>query len=255
MNLVNRTRSSSPASLAVAIRFGGIRLVALLLMAAGCLSSPDPLAAQGPPPPAPPAESRPSNPPGPSLGPATKAPTNESEEARQKAAVPAPMVTAAPVDPNKYEIGPEDILFIRVWRENDFTGAVQVRPDGMISLPLIGSVKAAGLTPEKLQDELTKSLTEYINKPEVMVQVQSVQSKKYYITGEVARTGSFPLIVPTTVLEALTNAGGFRDFARTNKIVIMRGTDRIKFNYKEVIKGKKLEQNILVQNGDYIHVP
>jgi polysaccharide biosynthesis/export protein len=252
MNLVNRTRSSSPALLRVAIRVGDILLGALLLMAATFLFSPEPLAAQGPPPPA---ESRPASPAAPGVGPATKAPTRESEEARQKAAVPAPMVTAAPIDPNSYEIGPEDILFIRVWRENDFTGAVQVRPDGMITLPLIGSVKAAGLTPEKLEDQLTTSLTEYINKPEVMVQVQSVQSKKYYITGEVNRTGSYPLIVPTTILEALTNAGGFREFARTNKIVVMRGTERIKFNYKEVIKGKKLEQNILVQNGDYIHVP
>jgi polysaccharide export outer membrane protein len=111
------------------------------------------------------------------------------------------------------------------------------------------------MTPNALGENLTKELSKYINKPDVTVSVQSVQSKKYYITGEVGRTGSFPLVVPTTILEALTNAGGFREYAKKNKIYILRGKERIKFNYNDVIKGKNLEQNILVENGDYIHVP
>jgi polysaccharide export outer membrane protein len=88
-----------------------------------------------------------------------------------------------------------------------------------------------------------------------MVSLQSVQSKKYYITGEVNRSGIFPLVVPVTVLEALTNAGGFREFAKKNKITILRGSERIKFNYNEVIKGKNPQQNIPVKDGDYIIVP
>ncbi|HYZ83764.1 MAG TPA: polysaccharide biosynthesis/export family protein [Bryobacteraceae bacterium] len=215
------------------------------------------LLAQAPVPPPVAPERKESAPPpsGGGLGPATRSPKAETDEAQQKAAALPAMVTAAPVDPKTYEIGPEDVLLIRVWREPEFSGPVQVRPDGKFTLPLVGDIPAAGLTPNKLAEDITKALTEFINKPEVTVSLQSVQSKKYYITGEVNRTGSFPLIVPTTVLEALTNAGGFREFARSNKIVIMRGLQRIKFNYKEVIKGKNLEQNILVQNGDYIHVP
>ncbi len=195
--------------------------------------------------------------PKPELGPGTKPTIMESETARQSTAATTTggQVTAAPVDPRVYLIGPEDILFISVWREPDFTRAVQVRPDGKFTLPLVGDVMAAGLTPNQLGDVLTKELSKLINKPEVSVSLQSVQSKKYYITGEVARTGSFPLVVPTTILEALTNAGGFHEYAKKNKIYILRGSKRIRFNYNEVIKGKKLDQNILVENGDYIHVP
>lgn len=221
-----------------------------LLGTAGCLI----VLAQAPVP-VPTTPERREGPAKPEVGPATRPTKAEMDEAQQKASVPPAMVTAAPVDPKTYEIGPEDILFIKVWRENDFTGAVQVRPDGKFTLPLVGELQAAGLTPEKLAAEIAKALENYINKPEVSVSIQSVQSKKYYITGEVNRNGSFPLIVPTTVLEALTNAGGFKEYANTKKIIVMRGLQRFKFNYKDVIKGKNLEQNILIQNGDYIHVP
>jgi Periplasmic protein involved in polysaccharide export len=162
---------------------------------------------------------------------------------------------AAPVDPKSYKIGPEDILMIRVWRENELSGPVAVRPDGLITLPLIGDVQAGGLTPEELKDALTQKLSTLINEPRVMVSVQAVRSKKYYITGEVMRSGAYPLVSPITVLEALSNAGGFREFANLKKIVIIRGNERLKFNYKEVIAGKNLEQNIQIQNGDHIVVP
>ena len=163
--------------------------------------------------------------------------------------------TAAPVDPNAYKIGPLDILLIRVWREQELTGQVQVRPDGKITLNLIGEVNAAGLTPKELTDKITEAYGEIINKPEVMVQVQSVQSRRYHITGEVNRPGTYPLVVPVRVLEALTNAGGFRDFADTKKIRILRNGKTIKFNYNDVSKGKNMEQNIEIQNGDFIVVP
>ena len=193
----------------------------------------------------------------PDLAPGTKPTILETDAARQAAAkaTVGGSITAAPVDPRSYIIGPEDILAISVWREPDFTRAVQVRPDGKFTMPLIGDITAAGLTPNALAEVMVKELSKFINKPEVSVSLQSVQSKKYYITGEVNRTGSFPLVVPTTILEALTNAGGFHEYAKKNKIYILRGSERIRFNYNEVIKGKKLEQNILVQNGDYIHVP
>ncbi|MGB9605972.1 MAG: polysaccharide biosynthesis/export family protein [Bryobacteraceae bacterium] len=170
---------------------------------------------------------------------------------------PEPLAEAPPaaVDPRTYVIGPEDILLIRVWREPEHSGLVTVRPDGKITLPLIGDIQAAGLTPDKLDAEITAALSKYINNPDVIVSVQAVRSKRYYVTGEVNRPGAYPLVTPVTVLEALTLAGGFRDFANKKNITILRGNQRFKFNYNEVIKGKKLSQNIVLQNGDYIIVP
>ena len=162
---------------------------------------------------------------------------------------------SVPVDPATYVIGPDDILLVRVWREAELSGQFAVRPDGKISLPLVNEVQAAGQTPPQLAASITEGLEKYMTHPEVSVAVQQVNSKKYFINGEVQKPGAYPLVVPTTVLEALTHAGGFRDFANTKKIVILRGTDRLKFNYKDVTKGKALEQNILLQNGDEIIVP
>lgn len=161
----------------------------------------------------------------------------------------------AGVDPKTFQIGAEDILGIQVWREADFSRQVIVRPDGKITMPLIGDIQAAGLTPDQLAASLTESLTKFLNTPQVIVSVLGVNSKKYYITGEVNRPGSFPLAVPTHVLEALSQAGGFREFANSKKIIILRKGQRIKFNYKEVIKGKSMDQDILLENGDYIIVP
>jgi len=160
----------------------------------------------------------------------------------------------APVDPNKYLIGPEDVLFVKVWRENDFTLPVAVRPDGKITMPLVGEVQAAGQTPLQLTKTITELLTKFVNNPEVTVFVTDVRSKKYYIIGEVNRAGSFPLVTPTTVLEALVNAGGFREFANTKKIKILRGSKVFNFNYNEVTNAKHLEQNIYLENGDKIIV-
>jgi polysaccharide biosynthesis/export protein len=162
---------------------------------------------------------------------------------------------AAPVDPRTFLVGPEDILLIRVWREPELTGAHAVRPDGRITLPLIGDVMAGGLTPAKLKDTLTQSLSEYIKSPQVSVFVQQVNSKKYYMTGEVNRTGAFPLITPITVFEAISNAGGLKEYANGKKIVVWRSGKRYDFNYKEVVKGKRLEQNIQIEPGDHIIVP
>jgi polysaccharide biosynthesis/export protein len=166
-----------------------------------------------------------------------------------------PASGAAAVDPNTYVIGVQDVLNIRVWREMDFTGNYIVRPDGKITLPLIGDVQSAGLTPSRLSEQLKTGLADYINHPDVTVTLQQVNSKKYFITGEVARTGEFSLVVPTRVFDALSNSGGFREFANKKKIIIIRGTERIKFNYQDILKGKNLEQNIFLENGDTVVVP
>ncbi len=156
--------------------------------------------------------------------------------------------------PNSYVIGPEDIIFISVYREEGISHQYGVRPDGKITVPLIKDVQAAGLTPEQLGANITKSLTEFINKPDVVVSVLQVNSKKYFITGEVSRPGQYPLVTPVTVFEAINGAGGFRDFANRKNIIVMRGSQRIKFNYEDILKGKHLETNIPVQNNDTIAI-
>jgi polysaccharide export outer membrane protein len=161
----------------------------------------------------------------------------------------------APVDPRSYQLGAEDVIVVRVWREPELSGAMTVRPDGQITMPLIGDVKATGLTPLQLGAQIADKLSKFINGPEVSVSVQAVRSKRYSVTGEVLRPGVYPLVVPTTVLDALTAAGGFREFANTKNVTVMRGSKRFKFNYKDVIKGKNMSQNILLENGDYIVVP
>jgi len=161
----------------------------------------------------------------------------------------------APVDPRTYKIGPEDILLVRVWREPELSGPLAVRPDGRITLPLIGEVEAAGVTPEQLTANIGKALSKFINRPEVLVSVQAVHSKKFLVSGEVYRPGAYPLVTPVTVMEAIVQAGGLREFANKKKIVVIRGAQRLNFNYNDVIKGKNLAQNVQVEHGDHIVVP
>lgn len=188
--------------------------------------------------------------------PAAQAVPDQAEKAAMEPAADAkPAGAAAPVDPKAYIIGAEDVISIRVWHEPENSGQFVVRPDGKVSVPLIGEVQAAGLTPEKLSLSIAAGLQRIMVHPEVTVGVERVNSKKYYIQGEVNKPGSYPLVIDTTVLEALVNAGGFRDFANTKKIIILRGGERLKFNYHEVTHGKKMEQNILVKPGDQIIVP
>lgn len=162
--------------------------------------------------------------------------------------------TGAPIDPKTYVIGPEDVLYIAVFHEMELSGAVAVRPDGKITKPLIGDMQAGGLTPERLSAQLKQAFSTYINNPDVTVTVVQVNSKRYTVAGEVMRAGPYPLVLPTKVFDALSTVG-FRDFANTKKIKIIRGKERIKFNYNEVLKGKHLEQNIFLEPGDTIYVP
>ena len=164
-----------------------------------------------------------------------------------------------------YIIGPEDQLMIKVWQEGNLSGPVTVGPDGMISLQLIDEVKADGLTPEQLKGVLTNRLKAFIVNPDVNVQVLRVVSRRFLLQGEVNRPGAYPLTGPTTFMEALVFGGGFREFANNKKIYLLRTqintttkkpeTKRFNFNYREVSHGKRMEQNILINNGDQIFVP
>jgi polysaccharide biosynthesis/export protein len=182
-------------------------------------------------------------------------PAKEQSAPATKAPADAAHAVGAPLNAKTYIIGAEDVLLIKVWNEPQLTATYNVRPDGKISLPLAGEIVAAGLTPEKLGSDITEALSKSINHPDVSVSVNTVNSKKYFIMGEVQKTGVFPLLIPTTVLEALVNAGGFRDFAKKSNIIIIRGSQRFKFNYNSVFKGKNREQNILLEPGDQIVVP
>ena len=104
-------------------------------------------------------------------------------------------------------------------------------------------------------EQLEQALSEYINKPDVTVTIQQVNSKKFFLTGEVYRPGEYPLVTPTRIFDALSNAGGFRDFANKKKIILIRGAERYRFNYQDVLKGKNLGQNIFLENGDTVVVP
>lgn len=163
--------------------------------------------------------------------------------------------TGAAVDPKSYIIGPPDILYVKVFRDKDFTGSYEVRPDGKITLPLIGDMQAEGLTPERLGAQIKQALSDLIINPDVNVMILQVNSKKYTVAGEVNRPGAYPLVAKVTVFDALNIAGGFRDFANEKNITIIRGTKRLKFNYKDFIKGKKVGDNVLLENGDTVLVP
>jgi len=166
-----------------------------------------------------------------------------------------PVTDSVGVDPNRYQVGSGDVIGVRVWREPELTMRQTVRPDGKMSMPLLGDVVVNGFTPNEIRDKLTAGLKEFIVNPNVMVEVIMVRSKKFTITGEIGRPGSYPLTGPTTVMDAITNAGGFRDFANRKKIVVIRGEERFKFNYNDVIKGKNRDQNIELVDGDLIVVP
>jgi polysaccharide export outer membrane protein len=165
---------------------------------------------------------------------------------------------AATTDPT-YVIGEEDVLNISVWKEPDVTRTVPVRPDGKISLPLLNDVQAAGLTPGQLGMLITERLKKFIAEPQVTVIVTQINSRRIYILGEVARPGAYPLLPNMTVLQALSSAGGFTQFASSKGIYVLRSENgkqqKYPFNYKDVIKGQRAEQNIILKPGDTIVVP
>jgi polysaccharide export outer membrane protein len=173
---------------------------------------------------------------------------------KTESAMPAtPMPLGAGGKP--YEIGRLDVLEVRVWNDPKLTAVYDVRPDGMLSMPLIGEFPVDGLTVPQLTAIVKEKLTAFIGDPEVNIQVVRFNSKHFTIIGGCAKQGETPLIGDVTVLDALANCGGFREFANTKKIKVYRGKQEFKFNYKEVLQNKHMEQNILLQPGDRIVIP
>jgi len=163
------------------------------------------------------------------------------------------------VKPDEYSVGESDVLRVNVWKETEVSQTVVVRTDGSISMPLINDVKVAGLTPLAIQQVIAEKLKAFLTNPQVTVTVMEIHSKHAFITGEVARPGGYPLNTETTVLQLIAQAGGFTPFAKKGEIVVLRSEngkqERLKFKYKEVISGKKTDQNISLRPGDTVVVP
>lgn len=187
-------------------------------------------------------------------------PAAPAAQTNARGATPPPVAAAPGVNlPPEYTIGADDVLSIVFWRDKELTADVTVRPDGKISLPLLNDVQASGLTPAQLKDRIVEESKKYVEDPNVTVVVKQINSRKVFITGEVRKPGPYPLTAPTTVLQMLSIAGGLGDFAKSEKIMVVRSENGkavpYKFNYKEVIEGKKLAQNIELKPGDTIIIP
>jgi len=173
---------------------------------------------------------------------------------------PASVMTHPPtvVIPGNYTIGPDDILSVVFWRDKEMSADVVVRPDGRVTLPLVNDVVAAGLTPEQLRDRIRDEAAKYVEEPTVTVVVKQINSRKVYVSGMVARPGAYPLSGTITVLQLLSLAG-VSEFADDKKILIMRVESgkalALKFNLRDLKKGKNLQQNIELKPGDTIVVP
>jgi polysaccharide export outer membrane protein len=158
-----------------------------------------------------------------------------------------------------YLIGPEDVLGILFWRDKELSGDVTVRPDGIITILLVGEVQAVGKTPPLLAAEIQQAAERYLTEPNVTVIVRQINSRRIYITGEVNRPGAYLLAGPLTVMQVIALAGGVREFAVLDSITILREergkTRALKFNYEDVARGRRLEQNFELQPGDTIIIP
>ncbi|MGA2718346.1 MAG: polysaccharide biosynthesis/export family protein [Candidatus Acidiferrales bacterium] len=168
----------------------------------------------------------------------------------------AASAAAKSADPN-YVIGPQDVLDISVWKEEQLTKTVPVRPDGKISMPLLNDVQAAGLTPTQLAGQITESLKKFVTDPQVTIIVREINSQRIYMLGEVVRAGAYPLLPNMTVLQALSSGGGFTQFANVKKIYVLRVENgkqqKFPFNYKHALESP--DENIMLKAGDTIVVP
>ena len=162
---------------------------------------------------------------------------------------------------NDYIIGPEDVIEVSVWKSPDLSTTIMVRPDGMISLPLIGDIQASSHTAKELKEEIAQKLTEYKQDPIVSIIVKEANSQAIYVTGEVARPGKYPLRSETTIVQAITLAGGFTQWADKDQIVIIRKSpmnpegNRFTLKYSDIVSGKNMKANILLKAGDSVIVP
>ena len=180
--------------------------------------------------------------------------TSSAQNPGPTSAPPAPMSQV----PSTYVIGADDVLLVSVWKEQELTNTLPVRPDGKISLPLLNDVQAAGLTPTQLADSITEKLKKYITDPHVTVVVTQMNSQRIYVMGEVQHTGAMNLLPGMTVLQALASAG-FTQFANTKGIYLLRNEhgqqQKIPINYRKLVKGQEMGQNVTLKPGDTIVVP
>jgi polysaccharide export outer membrane protein len=162
-------------------------------------------------------------------------------------------------DSDRYVIGAEDVLYIHVWREETVTKTVSVRMDGMISIPLVDEIQAAGLTPLQLKEKLTERLKQFIENPNATVVVMEANSFKVYISGQISKPGIYRLRSDTTLAQIISMAGGLTEWANQKKIIIIRKESgkekRFTINYKKIVKGEDLDSNIILKSGDTIIVP
>jgi len=169
----------------------------------------------------------------------------------------AASVSSVLSDPNVFVIGPGDVLAINVWKKPELSGDVPVRPDGKISLPLLADIGAAGMTAEQLKDVLVKGFSQYVTNPEVTVTVKEVRSYQIFIQGQVSSSGTYPIYGQTTLVQAISLAGGFSEFAARNRITILRpsreGSQRLVVNYDKIVAGDA--QDFILRPGDTIIVP
>jgi polysaccharide biosynthesis/export protein len=184
----------------------------------------------------------------------TDSPSGQKTEPAGK--IPAAAAVPAATEQD-YHIGPQDVVQIDVWKEPEITRTIPVRPDGKISLPLLNDVQAAGLTAMQLAGNIREGLTKYLNNPQVTVTVTQINSRRVFVTGEVAHSGALPLLPGMTGLQALSSAGGFTQFAKDKSIYILRNENgkqvKLPYDYKLILKGKK--EDILLLPGDVIVVP
>ena len=197
--------------------------------------------------------------------PQTPAPPPAAGQPRPQPAAPAgAQKPALPVQetplPSGYVIGPDDVLIVSYWRNPDMSAEVTVRPDGLISLPLLNELQAGGLTPEQLREKISKASMKYLEEPPTLaIVVKTINSRKVYVTGMVAKPGFYQLTGAMTVVQLLATAGGIQEFADSKNITIVRneGGKQVSytFNYKDFVKRKNLKQNIELKPGDTIVVP
>jgi polysaccharide export outer membrane protein len=185
----------------------------------------------------------------------SKRPAGEQTEALKKAQAKASVAA----DSDSYVIGPEDVLFIYVWKEENLSRTVPVRMDGMISIPLVDDIKAAGMTPLQLKQTLLAKLSEFVETPDVTVIVTEANSYKVYVQGEVKTPGVYKLRTETSLVQLIVMAGGFTDWADKKKITIIRKEggkeSRIRANYKKIIDGDEGAKDIILKSGDIVIIP
>ena len=187
-------------------------------------------------------------------------PTQTSQPAQTPPAAQTAQTPAATpgLTADSYVIGAADVLTVTVWKEPTLSGNILVRPDGMITVPLVGDVQASGLTPLQLADQIAEKLKKFVQSPNVSVVVGEIHSKVIYLIGEVGKKGPVEMTSGMTLLDAIASAGGVTDYANTKKIYILRNEggkhERIPVHYKEALKGNS-EFNLILQPGDTIVVP